>query len=85
MSPSRARRARALERWADHVDAATLQRAETVSLRTIAELADRRVELEEALTDAVRAARRADHSWAEIGAMLGVSKQAAQQKYGTGE
>ena len=30
----------------------------------------------------VRAARAANHSWASIGAVLGVSKQAAQQRFG---
>ncbi|HZJ27932.1 MAG TPA: hypothetical protein VFF40_13130 [Acidimicrobiia bacterium] len=34
------------------------------------------------LTRAVIAARRSNRSWSEIGAMLGVSKQAAQRKYG---
>jgi len=31
---------------------------------------------------AVRAARAANYSWAAIGAVLGVSKQAAQQRFG---
>jgi hypothetical protein len=31
----------------------------------------------------VRAARSAHRSWSEIGAMLGVTKQAAQRKYGS--
>ena len=35
-----------------------------------------------ALVEAIRSARRADRSWSEIGTMLGVSKQAAQKKYG---
>ena len=34
-----------------------------------------------ALLDAIRDARKADRSWAEIGAMLGVSKHAAQRKH----
>jgi hypothetical protein len=33
------------------------------------------------LLDAIRDARNADRSWSGIGAMLGVSKQAAQRKY----
>jgi hypothetical protein len=33
------------------------------------------------LLGAIRDARKADRSWSEIGAMLGVSKQAAQRKY----
>jgi hypothetical protein len=55
--------------------------ADTQSLRVIAELAERRGELDAALFEAIRSARRADRSWSEIGAMLGVSEQAAQRKY----
>ena len=77
----RAQRAAALERWADEVDADDLVEAKTAALRTIAELAERRDDIDIALLDAVRDARRADRSWSEIGAMLGVSKQAAQRKY----
>jgi hypothetical protein len=33
------------------------------------------------LLGAIRDARRADRSWSEIGAMLGVSEQAAQREY----
>jgi hypothetical protein len=79
---SRAERAAALERWADNVNSEDLTTADTESLRVIAELAERRDEIDEELLEAVRAARRANRSWSEIGAMLGVSKQAAQRKYG---
>ena len=34
------------------------------------------------ICQAVVAARQSEKSWSEIGAMLGVSKQAAQRKYG---
>jgi len=81
MTATRAQRAKALEQWADRVDSADLKVADTASLRTIAELADRRGELDAALVEAIRSARKADRSWTEIGAMLGVSKQAAQRKY----
>ena len=79
---SRAERAAALERWADSIDSEDLTTADTESLRVIAELAERRDEIDDELLEAVRAARRANRSWSEIGAMLGVSKQAAQRKYG---
>jgi hypothetical protein len=46
-------------------------------------LAERRDEVEQDLTEAVRSARQAQRSWSEIGTMLGVSKQAAQRKYGS--
>ena len=79
---SRAQRAEALEAWADRIDSAELKEADTETLRAIAELAETRDGVDEQLTDAVRSARDAHRSWSEIGTMLGVSKQAAQHKYG---
>ena len=81
MKTTRAQRADALERWADDVNADDLVEAKTAALRTIAELVEQRDDVDTALLDAIRDARNADHSWSEIGAMLGVSKQAAQRKY----
>ena len=81
VSKTRAQRAEALEAWAESVEAEELVPAETDALRRIADLSDQRAGVEAALADAVGAARRADRSWSEIGAMLGVSKQAAQRKY----
>ena len=83
MSKSRAERAKALEEWAERVESSDLREADTEALRMIAELAERREVVEEELTEAVRSARQAHRSWSEIGAMLGVSKQAAQRKYGS--
>ena len=83
MTKSRAERAAALEAWADAVDPADLREADTDSLRHIAELAQQRDQVDSELAESVRAARAAHRSWSEIGAMLGVSKQAAQRKYGT--
>jgi len=56
---------------------------DTKALRTIAELAERRAEVESELTEAVRSARHARRSWSEIGTILGVSKQAAHRTYGS--
>lgn len=83
MTKSRAERAAALEAWAETVEPADLREADTDSLRHIAELAQQRDQVDSELTESVRAARAANRSWSEIGAMLGVSKQAAQRKYGT--
>jgi hypothetical protein len=83
MTTPRAQRAPAIERWADNVKTDDLVEADTSALRVIAELIERRHEVDTALLDAIRTARRADRSWQEIGAMLGVSKQAAQRKYAT--
>jgi hypothetical protein len=81
VSTTRVARAKALEEWADNVAAGDLVVADTDSLRAIAELAEHRSDVDAALIEAIRSARRADRSWSEIGAMLGVSKQAAQRKY----
>jgi len=83
MSKTRAERARALEEWAERVESSDLKEADTEVLRTIAELAERRDEVEQELTESVRSARQAHRSWSEIGTVLGVSKQAAQRKYGS--
>jgi len=83
MTKSRADRTAALEAWADSVAAEDLRSADTESLRLIAELAQQREHLDAELAESVRAARAAHRSWSEIGAMLGVSKQAAQRKYRT--
>ena len=78
----RAQRAEALEVWADRVDSADLKEADIETLRAIAELAEKRNAVDEQLVDAVRSARHAHRTWSEIATMLGVSKQAAQRKYG---
>ncbi len=56
-------RAKALEDWADRVDPAELRLADTEVLRRIAAPAQRRSEIEDDLTAAVRSARRAQHTW----------------------
>ena len=73
----------AFEKWADEVDPADLKWMDTTSLKAVGRLADQRDRTEEELAQAVAAAREDDWSWAMIGFMLGVSRQAAQQKYGT--
>jgi hypothetical protein len=72
-----------LDEWAERVESSDLKEADTAALRMIAELAERREVVETELTEAVRSARQAHRSWSEIGTMLGVSKQAAQRKYGS--
>ena len=75
-------RAEAFETWADSVHPADLEPADTRALQAITRLTDLRKEIEAAIFDAVCGARRTGHTWSEIGVMLGVSKQAAQQRYG---
>ena len=83
MTSTRQERAANLERWADDVDSSDLREVDTDALRQIVELVDQRRHVEDELDSAVRAARNAHRSWSEIGAMLGVTKQAAQRKYGS--
>lgn len=82
MNTTRAQRSAALEAWADHVDASDLRTVDTGSLKRISTLAQQRDDIEAELVESVHAARAAGRTWSEIGAMLGVSKQAAQRKYG---
>lgn len=79
---SRAERAAALELWAHQVATDELVEVDTTALRHLGQLAEQREVLESELAKAVKEARAANRSWSEIGAMLGVSKQAAQRKYG---
>jgi len=81
MTSSREGRAEGLEAWADEVEADELVEADRVTLRLIAEFAEKVEAVDEELTEAVREARRANRSWSEIAAMLGVSKQAAQRRF----
>ena len=75
-------RAEVFEAWADSVSPADLEPADTSALQAITKLTDLRREIDAAILEAVREARRQCRTWAEIGTMLGVSKQAAQHKYG---
>jgi hypothetical protein len=79
---TRADKAAALERWANGVAADDLKVIDTSVLQTIGQLAEQRAALDDEVAEAVRRARAANRTWSEIGAMLGVSKQAAQRKYG---
>ena len=79
---SRVERAIALEQWAETIEAADLVVVDTSALKELMALAEQRSAVENDLAAAVRRARAAHHSWSEIGMMLGVSKQAAQRRYG---
>ena len=73
----------AFERWAEEVDPEELEPAPLVSLGAIALLVNQQQQINQALAEAVAEARARGRTWSEIGALLGVTKQAAQQKYGT--
>ena len=73
--------AEAAERRLDEMDPAALNapEADATALRRLG-AAVRASEHD--LADAVAAARRSGHPWRQIAAVLGTSRQAAQQKYG---
>lgn len=72
------------ERWLDSLDPAAiaLPAADTSRLRRMA-AAVRAVATSQAeLADAVADAREHGHTWTQIAAMLGTTRQAAQERYG---
>ena len=72
----------AFEQWADKVDPAELKWMDSTTLKAVGMLAHQRDETEKELVQAVASAREGGWSWAMIGFMLGVTRQAAQQRYG---
>ena len=61
----------------DGVPAATLTPLETVAVvRSLARV------VEDGMREAVRQARQAGHTWAELGELLGTTRQAAFQRFG---
>ncbi|WP_419848828.1 hypothetical protein [Candidatus Poriferisocius sp.] len=73
----------AFEKWADEVDPADLKPAPLESMGVVAAWTNQQEGVNEALARAVTDARTRGVTWSQIGEMLGVSKQAARQKYGT--
>ncbi|MFV0318521.1 MAG: hypothetical protein ACK5O2_16365 [Microthrixaceae bacterium] len=73
-----------VEAWLDCIeDDPSVEVFDGAVLRDIAGARKKAVLAEDELRSAVRAARAEGHSWTEIGAVLGgVSKQAAQQRFG---
>ena len=74
-------RAEAFAAWAEHLDPADLRPLDTSTLQQLSRLGGLRQEIDDAILAAVQEARRQHSTWSEIGAMLGVTKQAAQQRY----
>lgn len=56
---------------------------EATYLDALAHVAEARDRAEDSLAAAVGQARALGHAWSEIGAAIGVSRQAAQQRYGS--
>jgi hypothetical protein len=69
-----------IDAFIDSVDPATMR--DGCQLRAVAAARKSLEDAEDALREAVAAARAAGDSWTMIGLMIGTSKQAAQRKFG---
>jgi hypothetical protein len=74
--------ARRFEALADEIDPETVQVEDLADLRAIAEAAEYARRDEALLTERVALARAHGRSWNRIAAALGVSRQAARQRFG---
>lgn len=74
----------AAERWLDSLDPAAVAspEADASRLRRIADAVRAVAQSQVELADAVAKARVQGHTWTQIAAMLGTSRQAAQERYG---
>lgn len=68
--------------WLDTLDPASTEVEDTEDLRRIGRAIHDIAKAEDELRTAVDRARAGGNSWAMIGLVLGVSKQAAQQRFG---
>jgi len=75
------RAARRFEQLADELDPATAEVDHTDDLRAIAAVSEAVRADEARLREAVEVARAHDRSWNEIAVALGVSRQAARQRF----
>jgi hypothetical protein len=73
--------ARRFEQWADELDPETAVVENVEELRAVAEAAETARRDEAALTERVAAARASGQSWNRIALALGVSRQAARQRF----
>lgn len=71
-----------IEKTLDDLDPATFTARDAVHFRRIIAAKEGVARAERELHDAVRAAREAGDSWLSIGLALGVTKQAAQKRFG---
>jgi hypothetical protein len=75
--------ARRFEKWADQLDPGTVQAEDTSDLAAIAEAADMARRDEALIIERVAAARAGGRSWNRIAIALGVTRQAARQRFGS--
>lgn len=74
--------AKRAEAWLDSLDPATTPAESIDDLREVAEAVTAVAADEARLREAVGRARAHGRSWAHIAAVLGVSRQSAQERYG---
>jgi hypothetical protein len=74
--------ARRFETWADGLDPGTVKAESTADLRAIAEAAEAARHSEAVITERVAIARAHGQSWNRIALALGVTRQAARQRFG---
>jgi ribosomal protein S20 len=85
LTPKRRRRRAENDEYASFIRRVIRAHAKRVAAGDIDALADMTglaTELDEAIAQAVIGLRKAGYSWADIAARLGVSRQAAQQRWG---
>jgi hypothetical protein len=73
--------ARRFREWADELDPGTVEAEDISDLAAIAEAVDMARRDEALITERVAAARSHGRSWNRIAIALGVSRQAARQKF----
>jgi BRCT domain type II-containing protein len=69
------------DKWADELDPATVEVTDVSDLREVAEAAEAVRADEARLTEAVTKARAHGRSWTRIADSMGVSRQAARQRF----
>jgi hypothetical protein len=67
--------------WLDALDPDAADWDDPADLRAIADALQRVAQAEVDLADAVAAARKHERNWAEIGMALGITRQAARQRF----
>ena len=85
MTPNRRRRRAENDEYASFVRRVIHAHSRRVAAGDVDALADMTglaTELDEAISEAVIGLRKAGYSWAEIADRIGVSRQAAQQRWG---
>lgn len=70
------------ERWLDGLDPSEVQAEDTTDLRQVGLALAEVAQAEDRLAHAVWAARANGRSWAQIALVLGVTKQAAAERFG---